>query len=242
MEHIDDLMRDGLKIIQDTDTFCFGIDAVLLSDFAKIKPGEKVLDLCSGNGIVSLLTYARQKEAFYTALEIQPQLWDMAKRSVAMNGLTDRIQVLKGDVREARSLFPHASFDVITVNPPYMKGQGKQNEKEALRLARHEVLLTLPQLLEACGFLLPFHGRLYMIHRAQRLGEILAAMDSFHFTPKKIRFVHPFKDKEASQVLIEASLRGGEGLKVLPPLYTYETLGTYTDEVLSIYNLLPPAR
>ncbi len=239
MERIDDLQRGGLKIIQDTDTFCFGIDAVLLSDFAFAKPGERVMDLCAGNGVVSLLMYARYNAASYTALEIQKPIADMALASVKMNHLENRIAVINGDVREAKTLFPSGSFDVVTANPPYINNQGRQNEKEALRVARHEVLLSLPELLRSAAYLLTFRGRFYMIHRAQRLPEIIGEMLKVGLQPKAIRLVHPFVDKMAQQVLIEASLGGGEGALIKAPLIVYKEPGVYTDEILGIYNMLP---
>lgn len=239
MERIDDLQRAGLKIIQDTETFCFGIDAVLLSDFAFARPGDRVMDLCAGNGVVSLLMYARYNRASYTALELQEAIAGLAARSVKMNQLEDHIHVMQGDVREVKSLFPASSFDVVTANPPYIKNQGRQNENEALRLARHEVQLTLPQLLEAVAHLLTYHGHFYMIHRAQRISEIIGEMLKVNLQPKTIRFVHPFVDKMAQQVLIEATLGGGEGVLIPAPLIVYDEPGTYTDEILGIYNMLP---
>lgn len=237
MERIDELQRGGFRLIQDPDRFCFGTDAVLLSDFAKARNRDKVLDLCAGSGVVSLLMLARYPGAHYTALEIQPPLADMARRSMQLNGVTDQVNVIEGDLRQIKELCVHGSFDVVTVNPPYMKGQSIQNESESVRLARHEVSCTLRDVCEAAAFALKYHGLLYMVHRPDRLSEIFSELSRVHLEPKSMQLIQPYEGKEATQVLISASLYGGSGMKVLPTLNTYLSPGIYTGEMLKIYGM-----
>ena len=222
-ERLDDLQIGGYEIIQSPGRFCFGIDAVLLSDFAKVKPGERVLDLGAGTGILPILLEAKNKGGVYTGLELQEESADMARRSVSHNGLDDRIQIVTGDIREAADLFGAASFEVVTVNPPYMIGEhGLKNENEALYIARHEVMCTLEDVLRESEKLLNWKGRFYMVHRPFRLPEIFMKMCEHRIEPKRIRLVHPYIDKEPNMVLIEG-LRGGKPrLTVEPPLVVYE--------------------
>ena len=236
MERVDDLMRGGFQLIQDPDRFCFGTDAVLLSDFAKASGREKVLDPCAGSGVVSLLMLARYPSASYTALEIQPELTDMVRRSAWLNHVEDKVRVIEGDLKEIRSLVDPGSFDVVTVNPPYMAGQGLQNESESVRIARHEVACTLQDVVDAASYALKYHGRLYLVHKPERLAEILTALTLARLEPKLMRLVQPFEGKEPTQVLIMASLGGGKGMRVLPPLITYRAPGVYTDEMLAVYG------
>ena len=175
MERIDELQRGGFRLIQDPDKFCFGTDAVLLADFAKARKGEKICDLCSGTGVVPLLMLARYPETFYTALEIQQDMAEMAFRSMELNQVDDVIRVIPGDLRRIKELLPVNSFDVVTVNPPYMKvkDQSLKNDSKAVTLARHEVACTLKDVMAAARHLLKYHGRFYMVHRPARLAEIL---------------------------------------------------------------------
>lgn len=236
MERIDDLLRDGLKIIQDPDQFCFGIDAVLLSDFAKVRSGDKVLDLCAGSGIVSLLMLARYKGASYSLLEIQPHQADMARRTMELNHLEDKVTVMEGDLKDIKAFVAAGSMDAVTVNPPYMKGQGLTNESEALRIARHETLCTLEDVVAAAAYALKYHGKLYMVHRPERLADIFTEMRKYHLEPKSMRLVAPYKETEPTQVLVMAVKGGSPSLKVFPTLTTYESPGVYTEEVIAIYG------
>lgn len=236
-ERLDDLQIKGYGIIQNPESFCFGVDAVLLSSFAKVKPHEHVLDLGTGTGILPILLEAKNEGAHYTGLEIQKESVSLARRSVKYNGLEKQIDVVEGDIRKGSELFGAASFQVITVNPPYMIGEhGLKNENEALYIARHEVLCTLEDVLRESARLLVPKGRFYMVHRPFRLPEILAKMSAYGIEPKRMRMVHPFVDKEPNMVLIEG-LRGGKPrMKVEPPLIVYQRDGSYTEEVLRIYN------
>lgn len=236
MERIDELTRGGFRLIQDTDYFCFGTDAVLLADFAKARKGQRVIDLCAGNGVISLLMLERCQEAHYEALELQGKLCDLAKRSVKLNEVSDRVRVIQGDVRDIASCCQRGVYDVVTVNPPYSRGQTLKNESSAVRLARHEETCSLRDVCEAAAYLLKYHGHLYMVHRPSRLAEIFEELARVHLEPKKMQLVYPFADREPSQVLIDASLSGGRELRVLPPLVVYEQPGVYTKQMLEVYG------
>ncbi len=236
-ERVDDLQRNGLKIIQKTDGFCFGMDAVLLSGFAHVKRGEKVLDMGTGTGIIPLLLSAKTQGEHFTALEIQKEIAEMAARSVAMNHLEDKIEIVNGDIKEASRIFGAASFDVITTNPPYMNdAHGLKNPTEVKAISRHEVLCTLEDVVREGAKVLKSGGRMYMVHRPHRLIEIITAMKQYKMEPKRMCMVHPFKDKEANMVLIEAVKGGGSWLKMEAPIIVYKEPGVYTDEIYSIYG------
>ena len=238
MERIDELQRGGYRIIQDPDKFCFGTDAVILADYAKAKAGERVMDLCSGNGIVPILMLARYPKASYTSLEIQPEMAAMARRSMQLNGIEDRITVLQGDLCDLPpQLVPH-SFHVVTVNPPYMKTANPKllNDTPAVQIARHEICCSLRDVMEAAARLLMPKGRFYMVHRPQRLSEIFEEMQRVRIEPKGMLLVHPYIDKEPTQVLIEGVYQGGREMRIKPPLITYEAPGVYTKQMLEVYG------
>ncbi len=237
MERIDDLQKNGLKIIQDTDRFCFGMDAVLLSGFAKGKPGEKVLDMGTGTGIIPILMSAKTQAEEFFALEIQHESAEMAKRSVEMNSLQDRIHIIEGDIKEASVIFGKSVFDVVTSNPPYMiAGHGEENPDDAKAIARHEVLCSLEDLIRETAAVLKPNGRFYLVHRPFRLTEIFSVMRKFKLEPKEMRLVYPFVDKEPNMVLISAIRGGNSGIKIAPPLVVYREQGVYTDEIIDIYG------
>lgn len=237
-ERLDDLQIKGYRIIQSPGRFCFGMDAVLLSSFAKVKTGERALDLGTGTGILPILLEAKNKGDSYTGLEIQEESADMARRSVQYNHLEDKVRIVTGDIREAAALFGAASFHVITVNPPYMIGDhGLKNENEAKYIARHEVLCTLEDVLRESGKLLENKGRFYMVHRPFRLAEILSGMSRHRIEPKRMRLVHPYIDKEPNMVLLEGVKGAHPRMTVEPPLVVYNKDGTYTEELLELYGL-----
>lgn len=223
-ERLDDLQLNGLQIIQDPKRFCFGMDAVLLSDFAKVRTGEKVLDLGTGTGILPMLLAGKTKGQHFTGLEIQPESAEMARRSVAYNHLEEKIEIVTGDIKEAGRLFQPAFFDVITVNPPYMADQcGIQNPQDAKAIARHEILCNLEDIFRESKKLLPEgKGRFYMVHRPVRLAEILLKMSQSHIEPKRIQLVHPYVDKEPVMVLIEGRSGARPGVRIEPPLILHE--------------------
>lgn len=236
-ERLDELHRNGYYIIQDPARFCFGMDAVLLSGFAKAKRGERCLDLGTGTGIIPILMEAKTDGEDFTALEIQEESADMARRSVLYNDLVDRIKVVTGDIKDASKIFGASSFDIITTNPPYMIGEhGLSSASEAKAIARHEVLCTLDDILRESAKLLKPGGRFYMVHRPFRLAEIFSKMVEYKIEPKRMKLVYPYIDKEPNMVLIEG-LRGGRSrLTVEKPLIVYKEAGVYTDEIYDIYG------
>lgn len=236
-ERIDDLQRNGYKIIQNRDGFCFGMDAVLLSGFALVKPGEKAVDLGTGTGIIPLLLEAKNQGIHYTGLEIQEAMAEMARRSVALNHLEEKITIVTGDIKEASRLFGAASFDVVTSNPPYMNySHGLKNPDLPKAIARHEVLCSLSDVTREAARLLRPGGRFYMVHRPHRLVEIITALKDCRLEPKRMKMVHPFADKEANMVLIEAVRGGRSMIKVEAPVIVYKEPGVYTDEIYTIYG------
>ncbi len=236
-ERIDDLQRNGYRIIQKTDGFCFGMDAVLLSGFAVVKAGEKVLDLGTGTGIIPILLEAKTEGEHFSALEIQEEVADMARRSVLLNGLEHKISIVNGDIKEASRIFGGASFDVVTSNPPYMTDtHGLKNPHLPKAIARHEVMCTLDDVCREAAKVLKPGGRFYMVHRPHRLAEIVRTLSKYRLEPKRLKMVHPFSDKEANMVLIESVRGGGVFLKVESPVIVYEKPGVYTDEIYQVYG------
>lgn len=236
-ERLDDLQRNGFQIIQNPEKFCFGMDAVLLSGFAHAKENDKVLDLGTGTGIIPILMAAKYEGCHLTGLEIQEESADMASRSVALNGLTERIRIVTGDIKEADQIFPSASFDVITCNPPYMIGQhGLQNPDAPKAIARHEVCCTLDDVLRVSSKLLKPGAHFYMVHRPFRLAEIIERMVHYRIEPKRMQLVYPFVDKEPNMVLIEGTRGGKSRMTVEKPLIVYKEQGVYTDEIYDIYG------
>ena len=236
-ERLDDLHRNGFQIIQNKEKFCFGMDAVLLSGFAKVKEGEKVLDIGTGTGIIPILLAAKTPGKHFTGLEIQPESADMARRSVALNHLEEKISIVEGDVREADQLFAAASFDVITSNPPYMTGShGLVNPDMPKAIARHEICCTLEDLVSQTEKLLRPGGRFFMVHRPFRLAEIMTVLTAHHLEPKRMRLVYPFVDKEPNMVLLECIRGGKPRITVEKPLIVYKEPGVYQDEIYTIYG------
>ena len=236
-ERVDELGRNGYRIIQNPDRFCFGMDAVLLSDFARVKEGDRVLDFCTGTGIIPILMEAKTKASHFTALEIQEDSAEMAKRSVALNHLEEKIEIITGDVKEADWLFPTASFQAVTCNPPYMIGQhGLVNPDSPKAIARHEILCTLEDIIKQGARVLVPGGSFYMVHRPFRLVEIMATFTKYKLEPKRMRLVYPYVDKEPNMVLIQATKGGKSRITVEKPLIVYEEPGVYTREIMELYE------
>lgn len=235
-ERIDDLQRNGYRIIQNKNCFCFGMDAVLLSSFAKAEAGEQVLDLGTGNGVIPILMQAKNPESYFTGLEIQEISANLAKRSVELNDIGEFVKIVQGDIKEASAIFGGASFHVVTTNPPYMnENHGIVNPDNAKAIARHELLCTLEDVVREASKCLKMRGRFYMVHRPQRLVEIFDTMTRHHLEPKRIRMVYPYAHKEANMVLIEAVKGGRTLLKVEEPLFVYNEDGSYTEKLLEMY-------
>ena len=237
-ERIDDL-QNGYYVIQDPDKFCFGMDAVLLSGFAKVKKGETALDLGTGTGIIPILLKTKTNGKHFTGLEIQKECADMAGRSVRYNHLEDDVEIVRGDIKEAADIFGAASFDVVTSNPPYMIGQhGIQNPYMAKAIARHEILCTLEDVVSQAANVLKDRGRFFMVHRPFRLAEIFQVLMKYKLEPKRMQLVYPYVNKEPNMVLIEARKGCNSRISVEPPLIVYEKPGTYTQEILEIYEMI----
>jgi len=235
-ERLDDLHRNGYKIIQNPAYFAFGMDAVLLSAFTHISKGEVHLDLCCGNGIVPILLAARYPHGNFSGIEIQQPLADMAIRSVAYNGLTDRIRIVHSDIKQARGIFGHAAFDVVTANPPYIAhGDGLENESQEMAIARHEILCTLEDVCNCAADMLRFGGRFYMVHRPDRTADIICTLRKAGLEPKTLRFVQPKEGSNPNTLLIMATKGGRPQLNVGTPLVVYDEKGNYTREVYDIY-------
>lgn len=236
-ERLDDLHRKGYQIIQNPEKFCFGIDAVLLSGFVQVKNGAKVLDLGTGTGIIPILVEAKTKAGHISALELQEESVDMAARSVKLNGLEEKISIVQGDIKEASHIFEGASFDVITTNPPYMtEHHGLVNPDMPKAIARHEIYCTLEDVVRESAKLLKMNGKFFMVHRPYRLVEIITTLSKYKLEAKRIRFVHPYKDKEPNMVLIEAVKGGKSRVTIEPPLIVYEDVNVYTKEIYEIYG------
>ena len=236
-ERLDDLQRNGYRIIQDPGRFCFGMDAVLLAGFAKVKPGERVVDLGTGTGIIPILLEARTKGASFTGLEIQAESADMARRSVLLNDLQDRVHIVDGDIKEAVQIFGAASCHVVTSNPPYMtEHHGLQNPDQPKAIARHEVKCTLEDVVREGTRVLKPGGRFYMVHRPRRLIEIIQTMKKHGLEPKRMKMVHPYVDREANMVLIEAVRGGGALLKMEAPVIVFNEQGGYTEQIRVTYG------
>ena len=235
-ERVDDL-QNGLFVIQDPKKFCFGMDAVLLSGFARVKKGEVALDMGTGTGIIPILLSDRTDGEHFTGLEIQHECAEMADRSVRFNGLEDRVRIVEGDIKEAAGIFGAASFDVVTCNPPYMiEHHGLVNPDNAKMIARHEVYCTLEDIIVQTAKLLKNSGKFYLVHRPFRLAEIFSTLKKYHLEPKRMQLVYPFVDKEPNMVLIEAMKGGNPRITVEKPLIVYETPGVYTKDIRELYG------
>lgn len=236
-ESIDDLQLKGLKIIQKNRAFRFGVDAVLLADFANIKSNNSVMDLCTGTGIVPLLVRGKYNAKSIAGLEIQQEIAEMANRSVILNNLSETIKIYNEDLKDIDFLKSIGRYDIVTVNPPYKLGNtGIVNPSDELAIARHEVMCTLEDVIVAARMLLKDNGRLYMVHRPERLADIIESMRKYKIEPKRIRMVHPNTKKAPNIVLIEGQRDGGRFLKWEQPLFVYNDEGKYSDEINKIYG------
>lgn len=235
-EAIDDLQLKGLNLIQKKDGFKFGIDAVLLSDFACIKNKHRVIDLCTGTGVIPFLIYGKYEPKSVYGLEIQDEMVDMAKRSAKLNLLDEKVCFLNEDLKNIEYLKKLEKFDVVTVNPPYkLNNAGIINPNDKLAIARHEILCNLEDVIYASRILLKDNGRLFMIHRPERLADIFTLMRKYKIEPKRVKMIHPKMGKAPNIVLVEGQRDGGAYLKWEAPLYVYDDNGKYTKEIDSIY-------
>lgn len=236
-ERIDDLQCKGYRLIQNTACFCFGMDAVLLSSFATAGKNASVLDLCSGNGVIPILMHAKNPQTKYVGIEIQDVAFNLAQRNASLNNISGDVVFVQGNIKEIKSLTEGRLFDVVTANPPYMtENHGIVNPESAKAIARHELLCNLDDVVKAAADSLKVRGRFFMVHRPKRLVQIIDSMTSHGLEPKRIRMVHPYDDKAANMVLIEAVKDGKPQLDVEPPLIVYNHDGSYTQELLKMYG------
>lgn len=236
-ERIDDLQCKGLRLIQKKEGFCFGIDAVLLANFADVKKGGTVLDLGTGTGIIAVLLAGKTQAKMVYGLEIQPEMAEMAMRSAELNGLEDKLRFICGDLRNSLEYFKPSSFDVVVSNPPYMKrGSGLINPSDTKAISRHEIMCSLEDVVAAASRLLVPGGQFAMVHRPDRLADIIWLMRKYSIEPKYLRFVHPSPYKKANLLLIKGARNGNPQLKMLEPLYVYDEAGNYSREIHEIYD------
>jgi tRNA1(Val) A37 N6-methylase TrmN6 len=236
-ERVDDLQYKGLKLIQKKDGFCFGVDAVLLASFANVKKNDRLIDLGTGTGIVAVLLSAKTEARSIIGLEIQPQMAEMAERSIDMNKLGEKVKIVCGDIKNALQLFGSSTFDVVVTNPPYInKGGGLLNLSDTKMVSRHEILCSLEDIINISSRLLVSGGQFAMIHRPERLADIICLMRNNSIEPKYLRFVHPSPNKKPNLILVQGSRNGNKQLKVMEPLYVYDEYGNYTDEINKIYG------
>lgn len=237
-ERIDDLEYEGLKIIQNSKWFCFGIDSVLLSDFAKnIKKDSKVLDIGTGTGIISILLSKKSNSKKIYAIEIQKEVADMAKRSVKLNNLEEKIEIINDNIKNINQYLENNTLDAIVTNPPYKKiSTGKVSVEKNKLISRHEIECDLEDIIKISYKLLKQKGEFYMVHRTDRLSEIIYKMKQNKLEPKQIRFIYSSINKEPKLVLIKAVKDGNELTKVESPLIVYDEDGKYSEEILKIYN------
>ena len=237
-ERIDDLEYKGLKIIQNKEGFCFGIDSVLLTDFAKeIKPNSKVIDLGSGTGIIPILLSAKTKNTSFIGVEIQEEVAEMARRSVKLNNIENIIKIENDNILNLKAKYEKGSFDAVTTNPPYKKiNTGLVNEKSQKLISRHEITASLEDFIETTSYLLKDYGEFFMVHRPDRLVDILYFMRKNNIEPKKIRFVYPNKQKSTNLILIKGVKCGKPFLKFEDNLYVYDENRNYTEDILRIYS------
>lgn len=254
-ERIDDLQCRGYQIIQNSGMFCFGMDAVLLANYVRFKRGGRYLDLGTGTGIIPILLAAKEygeatltrnerlatakrgEDVRFIGLELQPACADMAARSVSLNGLDDLVRIDNGDIKEVSCNYKRASFDIVTSNPPYIKGShGLENPDAPKNIARHEIHVTLDQVVGAAEHALKPGGSFYMIHKPFRLAEIFECLHEHRLEPKRMQLVHPYIDKEPNMVIVEAVKGGNSMIKIDPPMIVYKAPGVYTEQLLATYE------
>ncbi len=217
-ERLDDLQLKGLHIIQRPDLFCFGMDAVVLSDFVSVKKGAKVCDLCSGNGIIPLLLSGKTEAESFVGVELQKESYELAVRSVDLNALQNKISMINADLRKHRELFKAGEFDCITCNPPYMQsGDALTNLDDRVKTARHEVCCTLDDVFSAAKYMLKYSGKLFMVHRPSRLADIVSCSDKYGLELKRLQCVHYSVNKEPFVILCELMKGGNRGMRIAPP-------------------------
>lgn len=237
-EKIEDLQLKGLKIIQNKKWFCFGMDAVLLSDFADIKKNSKVVDLGTGTGIIPLLLWGKRDTEKIYGIEIQKEVAEMAKRSVRLNNLENKIEIVNADMLELEKYLESNSFDSVVTNPPYVESKGGiVNPLDKKALSRHEISCSLEDVVKTAAKLLKQYGSFYMVHRPYRLPDIICLMRKYKLEPKKMRMVHSKQGEKPNMVLIKGVKAGNPELIVEAPLYIYNSSNQYTEDIYKIYGM-----
>ncbi|ARB78621.1 MULTISPECIES: tRNA1(Val) (adenine(37)-N6)-methyltransferase [Staphylococcus] len=234
-ERIDCLIKENLKVIQNDDVFSFSTDALLLGYFTEVRKKDTIMDLCSGNGVIPLLLSAKGTQQI-DAMEIQIQLVDMARRSFKYNHLENRLTLFHMDLKETTQYFKPSQYSLVTCNPPYFKiNQQHQHQKEAHKIARHEIMCTLSDCMKAAQHLLKQGGRLMMVHRAERLMDVLTEMRQVNIEPKRLHLIYSKKGKTAQTIVVEGRKSGKHGLELCAPFYIYNEDGSYSDEMKEVY-------
>ncbi|MDD2496779.1 MAG: tRNA1(Val) (adenine(37)-N6)-methyltransferase [Desulfitobacteriaceae bacterium] len=236
-ERVDSLLWRGLKIIQNPEWFCFSLDAVLLAYFATVRPGDRVVDLGTGTGVIPLLLVARTRKVRITGLEIKAEIIDMARRTISLNGLTEFISLVQGDIKNSTAILGLGQYDLVTSNPPYARAStGRISMSPIKAAAKAEILCNLEDVVREGTGLLNAEGRLALIHRPSRLAEIIFYMKQYGIEPKKMRFIYSRPEKEPNLVLVEGIKNGKKDLVVYPPLYVYDLSGSYSKEMTEIFS------
>jgi len=238
MKIINDIVGKDLKIYQDNDFFKFSLESVLLPNFVNINLRDKlILDLCTGNAPIPLILSTKTKAKIY-GVELQKEVYELARKSVILNQKEDQIEILNEDVKNLKKIFKGDTFDIITVNPPYFKVHNKSliNKNDIKASARHENTLTLDELLKIVTYLLKNNGSFYLVHRTERLIEIIEDLKKYNLTPKCLQFIHPYKNKESKLFMIKAVKNGHDGMKVMVPLYIHNEDTSYRDEIKEIFK------
>jgi tRNA1(Val) A37 N6-methylase TrmN6 len=238
-ERLDDLVRDGMRLIQRPDQFCFSVDSVLLAHFVSVRKKDKIAELGTGTGVIALLLSAFGAGDI-TAVEKNPVMAELAERNAEGNGRQDRIHVIQLDYRHMEGMLPRGGFTSVVVNPPFrMQGTGQMNRLPGVAQACHEMTATLNDVFQAARYLLNEGGRLTMIHRADRLADIFSEAAACGMEPKRLRCVHSREGEEAGRILAEFRVGGHRGLRLEPPLFVHEQDGSYTHEMARIYGKEP---
>mgnify|MGYP000868983970 CR=1 FL=1 len=236
-ERIENIQFGDLKLIQNLDWFCYGVDAVLLADFCRAKRGWRIADLGTGTGIIPLILHHIYDPSHIIGIEIQDEVADMARRSVLLNNLQDTIQILNMDLNEAPQKLTIKDYDLVVSNPPYMaKNEGIINTDDIKALSRHEIKASVEDVIAVAYDLLKPHGHFCLVHRPHRLVDILYLCRKYRLEPKKIRFVHPNKNKKPNIMLLHCTKYGKPELKFMDPLYVYDENGDYSEEIYRIYR------
>lgn len=237
MKVINDLLGFNLKIVQDTSYFNFSLDSVLLYNFLNIKSNYKILDLCSRNCPIPLMLSSKTNNKIY-AVELQKEIYNLGKESIDINNLNDKIILLNEDAKNIDKLFDTDSFDLITCNPPYFEvnKNSKLNKNDIKSVARHEICINLEDIMKISKKLLKNNSSLVLVHRTERLSDVINLMIKYNISPKRIQFIYPKVNKNSNLFIIEGTKNGNNKLKVLSPLIIHNQNGEYKENIKKIFN------